>query len=270
MNPWIQILLGFILGTVIAWLGWRLRALSPSGALAAALTGGLIFGLGGLRWAALLLVFFSTSSGLSHLFGRRKAGLAEKFSKGSRRDWGQVAANGGLGMLLVIGCAIWPDQTWLWVAYAGSLAAVNADTWATELGVLSQRPPRLITSGQVVERGASGGVSLVGTLAALGGALVIGLAAGWLQPGAGFVRTLFAAGLGGLAGAMFDLLLGAALHAIYTCPRCHKETERHPLHTCGAQTVLRRGWRWLNNDLVNLACALVGAGVAVGVWVWMY
>jgi uncharacterized protein (TIGR00297 family) len=266
MNPWIQVLLGFILGALIAWLGWRLRALSPSGALAAALTGGLIFGLGGLRWAALLLVFFITSSGLSHLFRGRKAGLAEKFSKGSRRDWGQVAANGGLGVLLVIGSTIWPDQTWLWAAYAGSLAAVNADTWATELGVLSQRPPRLITSGKVVERGASGGVSLVGTLAALGGALVIGLAAGWLQPGGGFERTLFAAGLGGLAGAMFDSWLGATLQAIYTCPRCQKETERHPLHTCGAQTVLRRGWRWLNNDLVNLACALVGAGVTVGAW----
>jgi uncharacterized membrane protein len=27
-----------------------------------------------------------------------------------------------------------------------------------------------------------------------------------------------------------------------------------------------RGWRWLNNDLVNLVCSLVGAGMALGGW----
>jgi uncharacterized membrane protein len=27
-----------------------------------------------------------------------------------------------------------------------------------------------------------------------------------------------------------------------------------------------RGWRWLNNDMVNLLSSLVGGGVAVLVW----
>jgi uncharacterized protein (TIGR00297 family) len=266
MSPWLQLTVGFALAGTLAALAFWAGALTRSGALAAALLGGLLFGLGGLRWAALLLLFFTTSSSLSHLSSRRKAALTEQFAKGSRRDWGQVAANGGLGLLLVLVYALWPDQAWVWVAYAGSLAAVNADTWATELGVLSKTPPRLITTWQRVERGTSGGVSLPGTLAALAGALLIALAAGGLQPQAGGWVTCLSATLGGLAGSLFDSWLGATHQAIYRCPSCQHETERHPLHTCGTPTEHLRGWRWLNNDLVNLACALMGAGMAVGMW----
>jgi uncharacterized protein (TIGR00297 family) len=269
MDAWWQLISGFILGGGFAVLAWAAGALTRNGALAAALVGGLIFWLGGMHWAVLLLLFFVTSSGLSRFSGRRKASLAEKFSKGSRRDWGQVAANGGLGALLVVGHALWREQDWIWVAYAGAIAAVNADTWATELGVLSRKSPRLITTGKAVESGTSGGVSLVGTLAALGGALVIGLAAGWLSPQTGIGVTIAAVSLGGLAGSMFDSWLGATLQAIYRCPVCQKETERHPVHTCGTPTVPLRGWRWLNNDLVNLACSLVGALLAVGIWVFL-
>jgi hypothetical protein len=53
------------------------------------------------------------------------------------------------------------------------------------------------------------------------------------------------------------------VQAIYWCPRCEKETERHPLHTCGAETVQRRGWSWMNNDAVNWIASLVGAVVGV-------
>ena len=143
----LDLLVGFLLAALIALLAWRAHALSPSGALAAALTGGLIFGLGGLPWAALLLTFFISSSLLSRLFAGRKAGVSEKFSKGHQRDWGQVLANGGLGALLVTGYALWPESPAWWAAYVGAMAAVNADTWATELGVLSRSAPRLITSG---------------------------------------------------------------------------------------------------------------------------
>ena len=67
------------------------------------LSGGLIFGLGGIPWAVLLLAFFISSSLLSRAFAASKFVLAEKFAKGSRRDYGQVLANGGLGALLALG-----------------------------------------------------------------------------------------------------------------------------------------------------------------------
>jgi uncharacterized protein (TIGR00297 family) len=257
------LLFGFVLGVLIAVLAWRGLALSASGAVAAALVGGLVFGLGGVSWAVLLLAFFISSSCLSRAFARRKAGVNEKFSKGSRRDGGQVLANGGLGALLAITHAIFPSQSWPWLAFAGAMAAVNADTWATELGVLSRALPRRITTGKVVERGASGGISVLGTLAALAGAALIAGLAALFSAGREVTFVLGVIPLAGLLGSLFDSFLGATVQVIYRCPACDKETERHPLHLCGAETVQIRGWRWLNNDGVNFACSLVGAILSV-------
>ncbi len=261
-----QIGVGFALGALIGYLAYRAGALSPSGGWAAALVGGLIFGLGGLAWATLLLTFFISSSLLSRAFAARKASLSEKFSKGARRDYAQVLANGGLGALLVLVHGLFPGQAWPWIAFAGAMAAVNADTWATELGVLNPQPPRLITTGEAVETGASGGVSASGYLAALSGAGLIGLGGVLFMRGSGAWIFLGAAVLGGLAGTSFDSLLGATVQAIYFCPACGKETEHHPLHRCGTTTAWRRGWAWLNNDLVNLGASLVGAAVGLIGW----
>jgi uncharacterized protein (TIGR00297 family) len=261
-----QLIGGFLLGVSIGYLAFRAGALTASGAWAAAFTGGLIFGLGGLPWATLLLAFFISSSALSRTFAARKAPISEKFSKGSRRDWGQVLANGGLGALLAVAAAVYPALDWPWVAFAGAMAAVNADTWATELGVLSPAAPRLITSGKTVPGGTSGGITLSGYLAALGGAGLIGLGAVIFTPATNALALLGIIVVGGVAGSTVDSFLGATIQAIYCCPLCQKETERHPRHSCGAETAQMRGWRWLNNDLVNLACSLVGALAAAGLW----
>jgi uncharacterized protein (TIGR00297 family) len=154
-----QILLGIVAGIFISLVAWRARSLSNSGALAAAITGALIFGFGGWPWATLLLTFFITSSALSKAFRKRKMAINEKFAKGNQRDWAQVLANDGIGTVLVIlfflkGTEISVD-TWIWIAYAGAMATVNADTWATELGVLNPKRPRLITNGKAVEPGTS-------------------------------------------------------------------------------------------------------------------
>jgi uncharacterized protein (TIGR00297 family) len=265
-----QIIIGFIFGILVSGAAWRMGSLSNSGALAAAITGGIIFGFGGLPWAILLLTFFISSSALSKTFMRQKAGISEKFSKGSQRDWGQVLANGGFGTLLVLLSAVFPGSFPKWFAYAafsGAMAAVNADTWATELGVLNPSPPRLITNGRVVEAGTSGGVSLYGTAATLAGAAVIGLA-GIVFPYESNPWLLWiAATLSGVCGSLFDSLLGASIQAIYHCDQCDKETERYPTHSCGTPTVQIRGWRWLNNDMVNFLASVVGGVTAVGVLV---
>ena len=261
-----QLLFGTFLGVLVGYAAWRFHALNRSGAWAAGIVGALVFGLGGFPWAMLLLTFFISSSALSRAFARRKAALSEKFSKGSQRDWGQVLANGGLGAFLAIIYAFFPESIWPWIAFSGAMAAVNADTWATELGVFSSTLPRLITNGRPVERGTSGGVTFLGYLAALGGALLVGLVAVPFTTTTAAFALLGIVALAGLSGSTFDSFLGATVQAIYYCPHCQKETERHPVHTCGTGTTRLRGWRWLNNDMVNFACSLVGAIVAIGLW----
>jgi uncharacterized protein (TIGR00297 family) len=268
-----QLLLGFLFAVIIAFAAYRARSLSKSGALGALLEGTIIFGLGGWQWAVLLLGFFVSSSVLTRLFGKKKAALNEKFDKGGVRDIGQVLANGGIAALFAGLHFFFPAAGWTWAGFAASLAAVNADTWATELGVLNPTEPRLITRlRERVERGTSGGISVYGTLAAAGGAAFLALLAVLVTPSLHLPSSsllpfyFLLITLSGLAGALFDSLLGATVQAIYRCPQCDKETEKHPVHTCGTRTMQVRGWRWLNNDLVNLACALTGAVVGIVLW----
>ncbi len=265
---------GLAFSLVIGVIGYRGGALSGSGVVGALITGTLIFGLGGWEWGVMLVAFFVSSSVLSFYHARDKQELAEKFAKGQRRDLGQALANGGVAALLALLSKLLPlpggGREGIWfVACAGAMAAVNADTWATELGVLSPRSPRLITTGQRVEVGASGGITWLGTVASLGGALFIGLLGGlgslvlrqgWAAAGA----LLLAATVGGLAGSLGDSLLGASVQAIYWCDACGKETERK-VHRCGTETRLLRGWRWLGNDMVNFIASAVGALVATGI-----
>jgi len=256
-----QLLIGFILAIIIAYLAYRAHSLSQGGAIAATIVGTVVFGFGGLEWAILLLIFFITSSALSRLFKKRKQGLDEKFSKGHERDAGQVFGNGGLAAVFVLVHALYPDSSVGWVGFAAALAAVNADTWATELGVLNPTPPRMITDlGKRVEKGTSGGVSLFGTLASLLGAAIIALPAAWFADNWSLLPLI---SLAGLAGSLFDSLLGATAQAMYYCPTDQKETEKHPLHTCGTQTIHIRGWKWLDNDWVNFACSAAGVVVAL-------
>ncbi|MCX7683248.1 MAG: DUF92 domain-containing protein [Anaerolineae bacterium] len=255
---------GLLLSLLIGLAGYRRGALSESGVVGALITGTLIFGLGGWEWGLLLIAFFVSSSLLSFYRSADKEALAEKFAKGHRRDLGQALANGGLAALLAVCSFLRPHPIWF-IACVGALATVNADTWATELGVLSRSLPRLITTGRQVEVGTSGGITWAGNGAALGGALLIGMLGGAsllvLGEGHHAAIALVAGTAGGIAGALTDSLLGATVQAIYWCDVCHKETER-PRHRCGRQTRLYRGWRWLNNDLVNFLASVAGALVA--------
>jgi uncharacterized protein (TIGR00297 family) len=254
-----QLLLGFLLAILIAYIAYRAHSLNKSGAIAATLTGTIIFGIGGWPWAILLLTFFITSSALSRAFKKRKQGLNEKFSKGHERDAGQVFGNGGIATIFAALHFFFPNELWPWLGFAAALAAVNADTWATELGVLNPNPPRMITDlNKVVEKGTSGGISLIGTLASLTGSALIGILAALLHPEPESVSIFILVTLSGLAGSLFDSFLGATVQAMYYCPTDKKETEKHPLHTCGTPTNHIRGWKWLDNDWVNFACGAFG------------
>jgi uncharacterized protein (TIGR00297 family) len=264
-----QIALGLALSSFIAWLAYRREALTQSGAVGAILTGTAIFGFGGLDWGLLLIAFFVSSSLLTRYKEAAKVQVAEQFAKGGPRDLYQALANGGIAAFIAVayrstGAIHLP----LLFAFVGAIAEANADTWATELGILSAEVPRMITTRKPVAPGASGGVTWDGTGAALAGAALIGGLATLFgaiggMPLGSAVMLLPIGALAGVIGSLADSLLGATVQGIYYCDVCGKETERE-LHRCGNQTRLVRGWRALNNDWVNLIGTLIGAMVAGG------
>jgi len=258
-----RLLLGLLLSGLIGGIAVRAEALSRSGWLGAVLVGTAVFGFGGWPWALLLIAFFTSASALTRSGARWKAAAGRDFAQGGRRNLGQALANGGVGAALAILWGLSPHPA-LWWMFAGSLAAVTADTWATEVGLLSRRPPRRLLDGRPVPPGTSGAVTGVGTLAGALGAVGIGLLAVGLSPVGGSLGMALAVGLAGGLGMGLDSLLGATVQGVYWCDRCGKETER-PVHGCGQPARPLRGWRWLTNDGVNALAALAGA-LAMGLW----
>ncbi len=165
--------------------------LAPGGVAAALAVGAAVaWGLG-WRGLALLFAFLLSGSLLTQLAERR----------GPRRTARQVIANGGVAALAAL-------LGW-WSVTAGAVAAAAADTWATEIGSFSPSPPRLITSGARVPRGASGGVTVLGTVGGVAGALLIALTARWVGPRAAGPGSAALVGAGVLA-----TLAGAAAAAL--------------------------------------------------------
>ncbi len=255
-----DLLFALFFSTLIATLAYWRGSLSRSGSIGTVLVGTLTFGFGGWVWGVLLVLFFMSSSLLSHYKEGEKQAAAEKFDKGHRRDMGQVFANGGLGALTAVCNTLFPSPLWF-PFFVGIMATVTADTWATELGTLSRRTPRLITTGRTVEVGTSGGVSWLGTAVSFIGGIFIGLFAGLLSQKMIVALTLIG-GIGGLGGSLFDSLLGATVQQVYYCDLRHKETEKK-LNSLGQPNQPLRGWKWMNNDVVNLGASFVGGSITV-------
>jgi len=250
-------LAGLVLAGAIAAGARRHRSLSRGGA-AAALIVGTAAVLAGWGWGVLLVTFFLTATALSrYRHTVREARIASIVEKGDERDATQVFANGGVFAAAAVAASITGDPNWA-AAGVGALAAATADTFSTEVGTLAGRAPRSIVSFKALEPGASGGVTTPGTLASIAGAALIALAA----VAAGLAPNPLAILVGGIAGSLADSLAGATVQERRWCDGCSRFTERR-VHTCGTATRVSGGIPGMRNDLVNLACTLVGAGTAV-------
>jgi uncharacterized protein (TIGR00297 family) len=228
-------LFALLLAPLAALVAWKLKALTPSGAVAAMGIGFCHLAFGGWPGAGALLLFFVTSTALSKIGKHKKETLG--FEKSSRRDALQVLANGGVAALCA--CTHQP------LLMLGALAAACADTWATEVGSLLGGTPRKITTLKPARPGESGAISLLGTLAALAGAGLLSLLAGRFWP---------AVLLGGFLGSLVDSLLGATLQAQW------KDTEGSFTEIKNGKPV--RGLSFMNNDAVNFLATLTGAILA--------
>lgn len=242
--PFTHTFLGILLAFFVAGLAYRAAALTGSGAVAAWGVGAITFAIGGWGGAAALLTFFGTSTALSRWRRRAKERLG--YEKGGRRDAGQVLANGGAASACLLLPLLFPNfgGQRAHLLFLAALAAANADTWATEIGSALGGRPYDLRTGKPVSPGTSGAVSLQGTLAALSGALLIGLFAGGIA-GDGLVT------VAGFGGSFLDSVLGATVQGQWRDPlRLESRTER-PQAIAPFQ-----GWRLINNDAVNWLCTL--------------
>ncbi|MDP4175851.1 MAG: DUF92 domain-containing protein [Bacteroidota bacterium] len=242
---------GILLGTIVAFLSYKFKFLTSDGAASAMLLASFVFGFGHLKWSLPMLTFFILSSLLSKLRKKVNESVDNYFEKTGVRDYMQVISNGGVGAILVLLEVVYGGNIF-YLFYAAVLAAVCADTWATEIGTLYRAKTYNILTLKPVDQGISGGVSFSGTMGALMGSLIVAASAAYWLNFAYFCAIVFA----GFSGSLLDSILGASLQVQFRCTVCNKQTERD-FH-CQKRTVRVKGLQWLNNDLVNLMAGFSG------------
>ena len=226
--PW-----GVLVNAATAFVGYRAKTVSRSGALAGFCVGLLIYAGGGAGAWILLFVTFLAASITSRLGRARKRVLARAQARGGRRGAGNALANCGVAAAAAIAVATTPYGASALLAVVAALAAGGSDTVASEIGKAWGRSTFLITSFRRVTAGTPGAMSLEGTAAgmiAAFGLAAVGVAAA-LIPASAIITVVVAA----TAGAVVESALGATLE----------------------------GPGILNNDLLNFINTSVAATVAL-------
>lgn len=123
------------------------------------------------------------------------------------RSYRNVFGNGGAAIVFSLLYFFTQSPVFL-LGVVGAMATATADTFATEVGQVHEKNPRLITTMQRVEVGCSGAVSKHGLLAALGGAVTISSIPVLL----GYPPSiLFIGAAAGFIGCLIDSLIGATI-----------------------------------------------------------
>ncbi|WP_044640686.1 DUF92 domain-containing protein [Risungbinella massiliensis] len=249
-----ETILSLLIICLITYIAYIKNSLSGSGAMMALFVGAIISLANGFEFIAVLLTFFISSSLLSKWKLSMKQKLEEDlYDKTGRRDWQQVLANGAVGTVCAFFYWLEPSTSLSFAFYA-SFAAANADTWASEIGVLSKKQPISIIRWKPIEKGLSGGVSLLGLGASALGAMLIGLIyLVFTNDLMGFIWLI----LIGFMGSILDSVLGAVLQPVYHNKSKDVLTEKASDSTQQYEKV--KGISWFTNDVVNVTCVVIAA-----------
>lgn len=233
--------------------------LDRTGAVAASVLGTIVWLAGGFKLALPILVFFISGS----LFGKLKhlpMAADEKFNK--PRDYLQVLCNGGVALLCLLFFLFNQSPVFI-IAYFLSIAVSTSDTWSSELGVWFGGKAFDILNGRPVEKGRSGGISVLGTIAGFAAALIIALLGTWLFQFGGFAFAVILAG--GFMGMLADSVIGSKWQAGYRLDD-GRQTEFIGKREHGK---LVKGVGWMTNDLVNLVSNLL-ITLLGAIFLWLF
>ncbi|MGQ9478757.1 MAG: DUF92 domain-containing protein [Thermoproteota archaeon] len=248
------------------------RSMTFSGILASVGIGVLVLFLGGWNPFIMLLSFLIIGVFFTKYKHKEKSPGTLAQEKGGVRTWVNVLANGGPAAIPVI------FEYFYWMEFFSiffltAVCSATADTLATEIGLLSRSKPRLITNPwKKVEKGVSGGVTVVGTVAGLLGSFSLSLVA-FLTCSAGvpgillsiksLLKMVLISSLGGFLGMIIDSLLGATVQAIYVS-KADGMLYEDP-RKCFGEAILVKGVRHIGNNAVNfiscLSAGLIGASI---------
>lgn len=167
-----------LLVLLLAFKAHKGKSLTPLGIAASIITGLIHTSHPWIVYFLLLAGFYLSSSKFTKLKSDIKAQLTVQIDAGKndnnhqeQRTHIQVFANSIVASILILLHHRFLENDLLVIGIISHYAAVTADTWSSELGILSKSEPILITTLKKCPKGTNGGVSPLG----LGVALLAGI-----------------------------------------------------------------------------------------------
>lgn len=245
------LILGLIGSTFIAISGYFLHAISFSGIFATIFIGTNLALTGNIPiWATVIFLFGSSlviNLIKQVIFPDSLSKETVIHEKNGPRDYFQILANTLPATIFILLYTFTSNNSFLLGSLA-SLAGATADTWASEIGMLSKRKPIDITTFKPLPTGLSGGVSLLGLIASFFGSLfavLIFFIFSKLFYQETTTQHLFSIVVLGFFTSLLDSLLGSLFQRTY-------QTTNNELTEQATGNKLVHGVTWLSNDGVNL------------------
>ncbi|MFM7709291.1 MAG: DUF92 domain-containing protein [Ferruginibacter sp.] len=217
------------------------KSVSASGFVFLLLTTGSLIWTSNNETITAIVMMFLFSTWATRYKEADKKPVHKRLAESGPRNWKQGFANLGPACLLALGAFFSGEIAFVHAAFA-SIAAATADTFASEIGVLSKKQPCFILSRKKVPPGISGGVTLLGMSASAGGASLIALThvCFFKDP---LVATMIV-GLG-ILGSIIDSVIGELYQVLYV------NRTGDWVETSGGAEELK-GVRWMTNNVVNM------------------
>ena len=201
-------------GVIILILGYptlKYNVLDKKGSLAAFFVGLITYLSLGFRGFMVLLSLHVIGAVTTRIGIRDKK--MRRIEQEKIRSVDNILAN---GLVPVLGAFLYfvskTNNGLFYVGFVGSIAAATADTTSSEIGQLSSKKPRLITSWKEVEAGTDGAVTLLGNLSAIVVSVLVGVIALIFSiPDIRQKALIIAVVVGAFFGTTVDSFLGASL-----------------------------------------------------------
>jgi len=150
------------------FLLFKFNILTRRGSFVAFILGFYFAGIKGWPWLMPVLLFFLSSAAFTKL----KHALTGAGDKSTARNAWQVIANTVWAVTSSAFFLLTQNKLFI-LFFIAAVAAVTADTWASEIGPLFNKRCFSLSKPGTVPAGTNGGISFSGSLAALTGAVVI-------------------------------------------------------------------------------------------------
>ena len=199
--PFILILIAVVIASIAT------KKLTIGGSSAGALIAALVFLGFGYTGVSMLAIFFILGTATTVWRKKEKAAIKLQHDQSTRRNAGQVFANGGMAGLMGVLGYLFPERALLFnLMMAASLSSAMADTLSSELGIVYGKRFYNVISWKRDLKGLDGVISLEGTLIGIIGSAII---ASIYATGQGWDNYFGIIIIAGTIGNLSDSVLGA-------------------------------------------------------------